>query len=231
MTTPAITQSTKKSLGDLFRDIESHEFAVELGIASTRELYRELLASHPHVLELIEAMAARRQVGAEILERINSISAIEHDPNYANPYDAALAAYLWCLNSHWVSSPEVARFAANQVLKVNDLWWSRALAIEVLTGERSIRGSKARELAVAFHFNIGSALAEPAKVTYSIPKPEKTEGWVLTDFSNELSRAELNPIVVRSHIKRMARSKSRNIQQSRKHPSKKSSSLRQMAWH
>jgi len=131
--------------------IEGHEFAVELGIASTKNLYRELLAAHDLVASLVREIARERSLASKILNRIRLIAAINHDPLYANPYDSALAAYLWSLNSKLVGLPHVAKFAAAEILKVADVWWAKGLALDILVGAQDVYSSRtARPLEFVF---------------------------------------------------------------------------------
>jgi hypothetical protein len=55
------------------------------------------------------------------------------DPRFENPWDTALAAYLWLLQQ---SSQSLAKLVAGDVVLVSGFWWARKLALRVVMGER-----------------------------------------------------------------------------------------------
>ena len=126
-----ISSSSQPKLDVMLREIESHDFAVSLGIAGTERLFEELLATHSKVVTLLEEISNDPSLVSILINRIRSIQQLNHDPTYTNPYDTALAVYLWVLNFGAVDQPELARFAASEVLKINDLWWARNFALKL----------------------------------------------------------------------------------------------------
>jgi hypothetical protein len=190
----AMGQSRSKSLQKLIEAIEGHELAVDLGVASSRTLYREILSNHPRVLELTRLLAGGPEFAERIFERVCAIASLSHDPRYANPLDTALSAYLWALWESQFGSNELARLAATRVLKSNDSWWSREIALEILLQEQSTPVRKSQKVFISY--DIGPAAAEfPSLLHFAwASESKKNDEWIPTDFSSALSHEEFKVV-------------------------------------
>jgi len=117
---------------DIFLKIESHEFSARLGLASSLNLFLSILRSESSYKELLEHIAKQKWILEALLKRIKLLSAIEHDPEYQNPHDTSMAAYLWAL--HDVGSAYV-RIAADILVSTRDVWWT-AKSLEFVLEKR-----------------------------------------------------------------------------------------------
>lgn len=78
------------TLQELFDKIESSEFDTEISVSSVLYLTIKIISSTPAVLELQATGDSEA-----ICERISILANREIDVTYLNPWDVALAAYLW----------------------------------------------------------------------------------------------------------------------------------------
>lgn len=109
----------------LFHSIESLNFTVETGIASGMSLYIEIMTNYPAVVTLREAILGDVALSDWILERIKWIVNQDFDKRYENPYDNALATYLYILNED--TTDEIFAEAWGLVKDVQKLHWPRWL--------------------------------------------------------------------------------------------------------
>jgi len=111
-------------MDELFEAIESDRFSSIVNVASDfRQFIRALMAT-PEVRQLFDAKSVPEAVW-RVFERALELVGRNIDPEYENPWDAALAAYLLFLMAGDVTLGSVAAAA---VLKCPNCWWSRKVA-------------------------------------------------------------------------------------------------------
>ncbi|MFI5455642.1 MAG: hypothetical protein ACHRXM_09340 [Isosphaerales bacterium] len=111
-------------MNELSETIESHRFSAFVNVASDFDHFLQSLASMPETRGLLihlTAPSARRIV----LERLRAVTVRDIDPEYENPWDVALATYLWVL---WTTDASLAALGREHVLSSRNCWWSRKLA-------------------------------------------------------------------------------------------------------
>lgn len=109
----------------LFSEIESTSFFVRVNVANRIETVIEAIYSEPVALELISAVVASREDRIEVLNRIGDLAHLEVDRRYSNPWDAALATYVWALG---LSDSELGFIAARLADQVINGWWAKRVA-------------------------------------------------------------------------------------------------------
>jgi len=114
---------------ELMRQIESDSYAIRLGVASGKSIFMDLLEESPELGELLRFLRSDVKAPSNVLNRIRAISAISIDYRYENPYDIALAAYVFSL--HFFSRA-LAGFAAEIAFAAPLTWWAREIARYVL---------------------------------------------------------------------------------------------------
>jgi hypothetical protein len=103
--------------------MEGHEFAVQLSIASRREQLLELLVQEPTYQKLRGAIRADDHTARAVLQRIATLSAIEFDRDYQNPYDIALVGYVWAFFETRGRYPFYLQLALDFASQAPDTWW------------------------------------------------------------------------------------------------------------
>lgn len=140
----------------LLREIEGHPFSARVNVASGFPIFIQGLLLEDSVTELISE-SADREVALRVLRRVVSLSLMATDPQYENPFDASLAAYLWVLFSR---HRDLARIGAESILRSPNLWWSKRVRDLILgaqpneerataTQQSEIRTGRAREANVS----------------------------------------------------------------------------------
>jgi hypothetical protein len=115
-------------LHELFVRIESVPFSARLGVLSGFESFLRALPSIPDIHDLVGAISVPEGKNA-LLNRILELAEQKVAPDYENPWDIPLAAYLWTL---FQVDAELAPMAAAAVLKAQDCWWAKKLAQNIL---------------------------------------------------------------------------------------------------
>ncbi len=118
----------------VFEKLESDQFAAAMNVVSGMRQFVRGLASAPEVQELL-ASTRSRDDSLVIAERFNQVAARQADPDHENPWDVALAAYLWILDR--VDPPQASLCAAQALMSSNG-WWSRKLAETIASGNRQL---------------------------------------------------------------------------------------------
>jgi hypothetical protein len=117
------------SEASLFAKIESPEFDAHVNVASTQRVFLAALKTSPAYRDLLQYLQRNPEASQEIFLRVRDLVALQFDPRYANPNDAAIAAYLWALAQ---TQPELGRMTAEVVLNARQTWWARTVALVVL---------------------------------------------------------------------------------------------------
>jgi hypothetical protein len=109
-------------MDEIFQIIESTAFEARLGIASGFTLFEKILKDEPAIQVLLEVPAEKIHF---VHSRLLSLVVKEYNNRiYSNPYDTAMAAYLWVLSKR---DPKLARDVIEYILPMRDLWWSMLL--------------------------------------------------------------------------------------------------------
>lgn len=122
-----MTAKTDK-LDHHFSEIETPQFAAQVGLASDLDMFIEIAESAPTIQALkqsLEDVESHQRVVA----RIEALLKMPVDSNYGHPYDSAIAVYLLALRS--VRDQSAARIAP-QVANCEECWWSRMVANRIV---------------------------------------------------------------------------------------------------
>jgi hypothetical protein len=117
---------TRMNLQTIFVELESPAFASKLELANDLPMFFEALRAEPCISRLVKQASADAAVAQEILRRIASLLRTSVDVRYRNPYDSAVAAYVWILAETY---PSLSRLAANAVVSTGKLWWASKIAV------------------------------------------------------------------------------------------------------
>lgn len=109
-----------------FLKIESERFAARVNVANSLSVFLDALSEDPAFISLIEHIRENYPITLRILLRIKRLAGLEIDYRYANPYDSALAAYAWAIQT--LDMPETASIAAELLLSARQTWWARKIA-------------------------------------------------------------------------------------------------------
>jgi hypothetical protein len=112
-----------------FAAIESPDFAARVNMASTRSVFVSILTSDDAYLKLIRKIREDERGIAATIERIKILASAVIDPQYENPYDAALSAYMWAVHT---IDPDFERVAAERTSKAPKLWWAFRISAMLL---------------------------------------------------------------------------------------------------
>jgi hypothetical protein len=128
----------------LFSQIESPVFHSKLGVVSTPRAFDSALFSIAEVQEMA-ALASQRSNEELLFNRIGILLADrEDDPNFVHPHDMPIAVYLRILD---MLSSDFALAVAEQVAKRKNFWWTRAMALRVLSEPKSRSATQYHQLA------------------------------------------------------------------------------------
>ena len=116
----------------ILRDIESAEFAWELGLSGSRARAMRTLVRARRVRALMKAVSGNIGAADVVANRVVTLVRSETDPRYTHPFDAAIAAYLRTLD---ILFPDLASaLGALVVRQRQNLWWSVPVVDSVLRG-------------------------------------------------------------------------------------------------
>ena len=117
-------------LQEVFSKIEGHKFAAELNLASGSKSFTKGLRDHELFGELVH-LAKEPARANEIAKHVLQLSAQSIDPQYENPFDAALSAYLTAIGGF--VEPETLTRAAAAAFSAKNCWWASNIASGLLT--------------------------------------------------------------------------------------------------
>jgi hypothetical protein len=113
--------------------MESIDFAGRLSIASTPSGFVAVLGQQPEFHALVEAVNEDFEMKSTLVSRIDSLSRQSVDIRYLNPWDTALASYVYALK---VTDPNVANVAACVVHEAPNILWARRAADSAILGSQ-----------------------------------------------------------------------------------------------
>ena len=115
----------------LFEKLENDRFSATINVVSGLNQFVRALSSSDEFQELLTI--ARSDADRSLLaDRFNQVAARETDPDYENPWDVALAAYLLVLEQ---VDPKQAALCAERASIGSKGWWSRKFAQKILSGD------------------------------------------------------------------------------------------------
>ncbi|MFB2970996.1 hypothetical protein ACE1CD_18655 [Aerosakkonema sp. BLCC-F183] len=118
----------------LMDKIETHEFAALLNVASSFKVFCRAAYKEQVTKDLIEQLRNNPKNIWLVLKRSVDLSQKEIDSEYENPWDTAMAVYLWALS---LINLEVAQTAAGFVIEAPNGWWSTKFANFLLVNEKN----------------------------------------------------------------------------------------------
>lgn len=115
-------------LQNIFAEIESHSFSAQVNVASNYKTFCRALGSQPEIQKLAPLMKSN-EYQQLIFQRVLELSGRPFDQEFENPWDSALAAYVWLLAP---TDQALAKMAAARILECHGCWWAKKGAEEVL---------------------------------------------------------------------------------------------------
>ncbi|MDZ7957062.1 MAG: hypothetical protein RMY34_04000 [Aulosira sp. DedQUE10] len=119
---------------DLLEKIESIQFSTLLGLASSFDVFCNILHEQSEFQNLIRELLDSPQNCWDLLKRVANLSQEKIDETYDNPWDTAIAVYLYVLS---LINLELAQTAASFALGARNSWWTRKLASYLLRGKKT----------------------------------------------------------------------------------------------
>jgi hypothetical protein len=116
---------------DLFAEVESQRFAANFRILSGFRVFQLALQADATLAQLSTALAQSPQDAQAVLQRLLDLLKANEQPEYAHPYDAAIAGYLYVISR---ADPSLTKRAIEGVLATPQLWWARRLAQQLQEG-------------------------------------------------------------------------------------------------
>jgi hypothetical protein len=122
------------TLANLLPLIEDCRFSAEVNVASARDAFFRALCRHPRVQEL-QQLLEHRAAAEALVARLVEISSRPIDPQYENPLDSALAAYLTALED--APYPDLTESGALAIsTTAPNCWWAVEASTRLLRRER-----------------------------------------------------------------------------------------------
>lgn len=112
------------NLLELFDEIESPRFAVQLSVVSGFSVLQMALRDSDELKQLINAMQGSPRNTLRVFQRLLVLLQENPHPEYQHPFDEAITGYLYAINR--VDTQLVQR-ATRAVLETPRLWWARRL--------------------------------------------------------------------------------------------------------
>jgi hypothetical protein len=120
------------SLKSVMKDIESHDFSSRVNVASDFRSYLLAIRQQKGTTALIKELESPENL-MRVLLRVLELSRERVDLRYENPWDAALATYVWALSK---KNSNYAILAAEAVSEVHQIWWAEKLSRHILLGNQ-----------------------------------------------------------------------------------------------
>ncbi|MFW9940464.1 MAG: hypothetical protein ACFFFT_05445 [Candidatus Thorarchaeota archaeon] len=121
-----------------FKRIESDEFSFNVNISSDLHTFILNIQQEKAVNFLIENLN-HNDIKISILNRIINLANRQVDIRYENPWDSALATYLWILH---VCDFDLAQLGAEITLQSQKCWWASKIANLIILRNRELVSSK-----------------------------------------------------------------------------------------
>jgi len=117
------------TMDDAMREIESHEFAARLNVASDLSTFLGIAEKESAVLTLFEELGSPAEQERVFLRTIE-LSMSSTDIRYENQWDTALTLYLWVTS---LKNHALAILMAGVVSRAGQCWWAAKMSYALLT--------------------------------------------------------------------------------------------------
>lgn len=114
---------------DAMREIESHEFAARLNVASDLSTFLSIAEKEDAVLTLFEELDSPAEQ-ERVFRRTMELSTSSTDVRYENQWDTALTLYLWVTS---LKNHALAILMAGVVSRADQCWWAAKTSYALLT--------------------------------------------------------------------------------------------------
>lgn len=140
----------------IFQSLEGDRFSAEVNVASSMTAFIRAVERHPEFGALLRAIRERKISAMAVCKRIETLSHNQVDPEFENPHDVAIAAYLLAL--HRENAP-IVHLACVHAAAAPQTWWtaSTIAAVKAATARPNIdateslsTGAVANEIVGAF---------------------------------------------------------------------------------
>ena len=118
------------------REIESPEFAGRVNIASGLGTLFAIIAREPGPTYLLRSANQDEGIALRLLRRALQRAQEDFDHRYENPWDTAIATFLWVVCR---ARPELSPFASEVALSLRQSWWTRKFA-EYIAAQNTFSG-------------------------------------------------------------------------------------------
>jgi hypothetical protein len=120
-------------------EIESHSMATRLNVASGLKPFLQSIQTEHAVQELCKTLSSK-EIQEKTFLRLVELSRQCIDREYENPWDTALAIYLWSISS---VSYTLSVLAAEIVRQAPQCWWAQKLCKQLLSEKQTVTVSSA----------------------------------------------------------------------------------------
>jgi hypothetical protein len=199
------------TLASSFEQIESVRFAAIMGTASGFNVFKNILADDDDVKILLQYSQDHPRQTQDVYRRLLMLLDSNDHPEYAHPYDAALAGYLYVLS---IVAPDLASLASERIRKTPQLWWTIKLARQVLENARKNKSgwvvlgagtgaklsavfwSRDESVSYAVHIARPRLLNQPVYDTHGISSSLPIGGSSKVDYRSVKSTTDIRKAVV-----------------------------------
>jgi hypothetical protein len=172
---------------EAMQEIESHEFAARLNVASDFRTFIQAAKSQEAVLTLWQELDSPEKC-QQVLYRVFELSRQRVDPRYENPWDTALAVYVWLISS---KDLDLARMAAEVAAQAPQCWWATKISRHILLEEQAYSGAGSEQ------HELSPVLPIPAKVTQN---PDAGEAILFAGFTLNIAKTTIVKLRSTMHI-------------------------------
>jgi hypothetical protein len=111
-------------LDEVMNEIESHEFAGRVNVASDLRTFLRAARAEPSVNGLLQELDSPEKRPA-VVNRVFELARRQIDPRYENPSDTPLAIYVWSMS---LKDMGLATIAAERAAQAPQCWWAAQLS-------------------------------------------------------------------------------------------------------
>jgi len=111
----------------IFERIEHPQYSAMVNLASSYKQFVHALQMMPEATSLMNLANISAEYREAVLTRLDQVCRRKIEERYENPWDAALATYLWVLLN---TDTQRADNGVNRVRSCPNCWWSKKLADE-----------------------------------------------------------------------------------------------------
>jgi hypothetical protein len=113
------------NLNDVFSQIESPVFAARLSVVSGFSRFYDALSTDETAKALGDLLLHMPNDAVILFTRLNDLLTKNREPDFAHPYDVAIAAYLFALAR---VDQNLTAIAAQKIIHTPRLWWAKRMA-------------------------------------------------------------------------------------------------------